>query len=219
MSTYLDIHPDNPQARLLAQAAALFEKKAVLAIYPTDSGYAMGARLGDKKGLQRLAQYCKRHQRHFLSMLCPDISTVSEHAYVDNVAFKYMKARTPGPYTFILRPKQHIVKQGLPYKRHTLGVRIVHAPVLLGLLTVLSEPLMSVSLQASSTSVHPPIFDYMEEEETIPTRVSHCPKAIFADHAAYVDLMLSVGSYCSSSSTVIDLTTGKPTVLREGQDE
>lgn len=148
MGEIIEIHPANPQSRLIAEAARVLEKGGV-AIYPTDSGYALGCLLEQKDALERIRQIRQLDKDHLFTLLCRDLSHISNYAQINNPLFRYLKAHTPGPFTFLLKATKEVPKRLLHPKRRTIGIRVPDNQVVQDLLSALSQPLMSVSLELS----------------------------------------------------------------------
>ncbi len=145
MSQYFAIHPDNPQKRLISQAVAIIEKGGVIA-YPTDSCYALGCHLGDKRAMERIARIRRTDAKHNFTLVCPDLSAIAQYAHVDNRAYRAIKSLTPGPYTFILRATSDVPRRLQNPKRKTIGIRVPDNAICRELLQELDEPLMSSTL-------------------------------------------------------------------------
>ena len=144
MAQYFRIHPDNPQLRLITQAVAILRKGGIM-VYPTDSCYALGCRLGDKDALERIRRIRRLDERHNLTLMCRDLSELAVYAKVGNAAFRMMKALTPGPYTFLLAATRDVPRRLQHPKRKTIGVRVPDNAIALALLAALPEPILSRS--------------------------------------------------------------------------
>ena len=192
------LHPQNPQVRLIKQAAQLLRDGAVIA-YPTDSSYALGCRLGDADALKTLRQLRGVDDKHHLTLVCADLSELGHYARVDNHAFRILKLGTPGPYTFILEGTREVPKRLLHPKRATLGLRVPDHPVVLALLAELGEPILSATLIAPDET-HP-----LNDPDTIAGRM---PRSL--------GLILDAGQTPEEATTVIDLTGSAPEVIRIG---
>ena len=145
MARYLSVHPDDPQPRFVAQAAAVLREGGVIAL-PTDSCYALGCALGDKDALERIRQIRGVDDRHHLTLMCRDLSEIATYARVDNAQYRLLKATTPGAYTFILEGTKELPRRLLHPKRKTIGLRVPEHPVVSALLAELGEPLLSSTL-------------------------------------------------------------------------
>src|SRR5512137_1287543 len=192
MAQFFSIHPDNPQPRLIKQAADMLRDGAVI-VYPTDSGYALGCRLEDKDAVTRIRQIRGKDDKHLMTLVCRDLSELAKYARVDNAQFRLLKNNTPGSYTFILEATKEVPRRLQHPKRSTVGLRIPDHPVALALLDELDEPLLSSTLILPDA--HQPLTDVDEIREYLETRV---------------DLIIEGGSVGIESTTVIDLTESAP---------
>lgn len=198
---YLQIHPVNPQPRLISQAAAVVRNGGVI-VYPTDSCYALGCQIGDKAAMERIQRLRKLEAGHNFTLVCRDLSDLSTYARVGNQEFRLLKALTPGPYTLIL-PASHEVPRRLQNpKRKTIGLRIPDHPIVRALLEALNEPLMSVTLILPGFSQ--PLSDPQEMREVLGNQV---------------DAIIDAGGCGNELSTIIDLTGEEPRVLRQGKGD
>src|SRR3954470_21035592 len=145
MAQYFEVHPQNPQPRLLKQAVALLEKGGVLAV-PTDSSYALACHLDDKAAADRLRQIRGVDEKHHLTLICRDLSELSNYARVDNKQYRLLKAATPGPYTFLLEATKEVPRRVSHPQRKTIGLRVPDHRVLCELLTLHGEPLLATTL-------------------------------------------------------------------------
>lgn len=201
MAQFFQIHPDNPNPRLVRQAAALLREGAVI-VYPTDSGYALGCHLEDKEAVARIRQIRNLDEQHHLTLVCRDLSELANYARVDNVQFRLLKHNTPGAYTFILQATKEVPRRLQHPKRSTVGVRIPDHPVALALLRELGEPLLSSTLILPGANF--PLTDVDE---------------IRAALEQTVDLIIEGGVVGIEPTTVIDLTGAAPQLLRAGRGE
>jgi tRNA threonylcarbamoyl adenosine modification protein (Sua5/YciO/YrdC/YwlC family) len=201
MSQFFTIHPINPQPRLIKQAADLVRNGAVI-VYPTDSCYALGCHLGDKEAVVRIRQIRGVDDKHHMTMVCRDLSELARYARVDNVQFRLLKNNTPGSYTFILEATKEVPKRLQHPKRSTIGVRIPDHPVALALLEELGEPLIS------STLILPNEEFAMNDAEQIRDLLQH-----------QIELVVDGGAVGFDPTTVIDLTTDTPVVVRFGKGD
>ena len=199
MSQYFEVHPVNPQRRLLRQAVEILRKGGLI-VYPTDSLYALGCALGSKGCMERIRRLRKVDQRHNFTLVCRDLSELATYARVDNQAFRLLKAATPGPYTFILRASHEVPRRLQTPKRKTIGLRVPDHPVAQALLDELGEPLMSSTLLLPGDEL--PMTDAREIRE----RLEH-----------EVDLVIDGGGCGIEPTTVIDLTEEPPRVVRVGK--
>jgi len=145
MSQFFEIHPDNPQQRLIGQAVSIIQQGGVV-VYPTDSCYALGCHLGDKAAMERIARIRRTGPKHNFTLVCRDLSDISLYSRVDNATYRILKSLTPGPYTFILRATNEVPRRLQNPKRKTIGIRIPDNAICQSLLTELDEPMMSSTL-------------------------------------------------------------------------
>lgn len=199
MAQYFHIHPVNPQRRLVRQAADIVKAGGLIA-YPTDSCYALGCRIGDAKALGRLRRVRGMDPKHHLTLMCRDLSEIATYAIVDNVQYRLLKVATPGAYTFILRATREVPRRLLHPRRKTIGVRVPDHVVAHALLEELGQPMLSATLTLPGAA-NPPA-----EAGEIRTVLEH-----------EIDLVIDGGSCGILPSTVIDLTTDVPLVLRRGK--
>ena len=198
MSQFFQIHPENPQARLIKQAVDIIRKGGVV-VYPTDSSYAVGCHIGDKSAVDRIRALRRLDDKHNFTLVCSDLSQLGLFAKVDTSAFRLLKAHTPGPYTFILSATREVPRMLMHPKRRTIGLRVPQHPIAQALLAELGEPLMSVTLILPGESL--PLSDPYEIREKI-------------EHQ--VDLIIDGGYGGLEASTVVNLTDGDPQVTRVG---
>jgi tRNA threonylcarbamoyl adenosine modification protein (Sua5/YciO/YrdC/YwlC family) len=198
MSQFFQIHPDNPQIRLVKRAAELIREGAVV-IYPTDSAYALGCHLGDRKALERIMQLRAVDKHHNFTLMCRDLSELGTYAKVDNSTFRLLKANTPGAYTFVLPGTSEVPKRLLHEKRKSIGLRIPDNRIALAILEELDEPLLTSTLILAGEN------EPLNDPYDIRDRLEH-----------QVDLIID-GGYCGlEPTTVVDLRDGAPVILREG---
>lgn len=198
MARYFDVHPENPQPRLIAQVVGIVRADGLIA-YPTDSCFALGCQLGNAQGLERIREIRHLDARHHFTLVCLDFSQLSQFAHVSNAVFRAVKACTPGPYTFILPATKDVPRRLLHPKKLTVGVRIPGVPVVRALLEELGEPLVSSTL-------------LLPGEEAPMTQGWEIKEAL--DHA--VDAVVDAGECGTEPTTVIDLSGSGPEVLRVG---
>lgn len=198
MSQYFEIHPDNPQKRLIQQAVEIIRSGGVV-VYPTDSGYAIGCQLGNKAGVDRICQIRDLDKEHNFSVMCRDLSELSIYARVDNDAFRLLKNNTPGPYTFILKGTKEVPKRLLNPKRKTIGIRVPSNKIALALLEEMNEPIMSTSLILGQSEV-----------------TESDPDMIRQQLEKRVDLIIDGGNKAEHPTTVVDLSEGTPEIRRHG---
>jgi tRNA threonylcarbamoyl adenosine modification protein (Sua5/YciO/YrdC/YwlC family) len=198
VARYLDVHPDNPQPRALQQIVAALQDDALIA-YPTDSGYALGCRIGNRDGRDRILRIRGLDDKHHFTLVCRDFSQLGQLVHVDNAAFRAIRSATPGPYTFILTAMPEVPKRLLHPKKRTVGVRIPDHVFVQALLEELGEPLLT------STLILP--------GETEPRTMGWEIKEDL-DHE--VDIVIDAGDVRPEPTTVIDWSEGAPEVLRRG---
>ncbi|EKE84306.1 L-threonylcarbamoyladenylate synthase [Idiomarina xiamenensis] len=202
MSQYFEIHPENPQARLIQQAVAIVRQGGVV-VYPTDSGYAIGCQLGDKGAMERICQIRSVDKDHNFTLMCRDLSELSTYARVDNNAFRLLKNNTPGAYTFVLKGTKEVPRRLLNPKRKTIGIRVPTNRIALALLEDLGEPLMSTSL----------ILDGNEFAEADPFHIREVLEK-------RVDLIIDGGNRGEQPTTVVDLADDNQIrILRYGKGD
>jgi tRNA threonylcarbamoyl adenosine modification protein (Sua5/YciO/YrdC/YwlC family) len=201
MSQFFSIHPENPQARLVRQAVEIIRKGGII-VYPTDSAYALGCHLGDKKALDKIRQIRQLDKNHNFTLMCRDLSELSVYAKVDNQIYRSLKAHTPGPYTFILEATSEVPRRLMHAKRKTIGLRVPENAIALALLEDLGEPIMSVTLIMPGDEY--PLTDPYDIRDLL-------------EH--HVDLVVE-GGYCGlEPTTVVDLTGEAPDVTRQGMGQ
>ena len=198
MSQFFQIHPVNPQQRLIHQAVEII-RGGGLVVYPTDSSYALGCQVGDKRGMDRIRRIRALDSKHNFTLVCRDLSEISTYARVDNSGYRLLKTLTPGPYTFILRATHEVPRRLQNPKRKTIGIRVPDHPIALALLAQLGEPLMSSTLILPGKVM--PGTDAWEIRE----RLEHD-----------VDLVIDGESCGLEPTTVIDMMGDVPQVVREG---
>ena len=199
MARYLSIHPEDPQPRMLAQAAEILRDGGVIAV-PTDSCYALGCGLGDKDAVERIRRIRGVDDRHHLTLMCRDLSEIAQFARVDNAQYRLLKATTPGSYTFILEGTKELPRRVLHPKRKTIGWRVPDHKVALALLAELGEPLLTSTLMLPGDES--PLTEGWEIQDRLD------------DH---IDLILD-GGYCGTEpTTVVDLTNWPPELVRAGR--
>ena len=199
MSQVLNIHAENPQLRLIKQAVEIIKDSGIM-IYPTDSAYALGCRIGNKAGLQQITRIRQFDSKHNFTLVCRDLSEIALYARIDNSAYRLLKAYTPGAYTFILRATSEVPRLLMHPKRKTIGIRIPDHPVVQALLRELDEPILSSTL-------------IMPGEENPPYEIND----IKDDLGHAVDLIIDSGFCGLEATTVVDLVDGSPRLLRAGK--
>lgn len=201
MSQFFVLHPENPQSRLIKQAAKMIQEGAVI-VYPTDSAYALGCQLSNKDALDRIRRIRRLDEAHNFTLVCRDLSELSTYAIVDDSTFRLLKAHTPGPYTFILRATHEVPRRLLHPKRDTIGLRIPDSKIVHALLEELRQPIMSVSLILPDEEY--PFVD---------------PYDIYEIIGNQVDLIIDGGPCSLTPTTVVDLVSGTPKILRVGKGD
>jgi tRNA threonylcarbamoyl adenosine modification protein (Sua5/YciO/YrdC/YwlC family) len=197
----IEIHPADPQPRLVATVVRAIREGALIA-YPTDSSYALGCHIGDKRAMDRIRRIRRTDKKHNFTLVCSDLSEISVYAKVDNWAYRMVKSMTPGPYTFILQATREVPKRLQNPKRRTIGLRVPDHPLVHAMLEDLGEPIMSSTLSLPGDDR--PLTDPLEIEE----RIGHD-----------VDLIIDAGPTGIEPTTVIDLTHGSAEVLRVGRGD
>lgn len=198
MSQFFQIHPDNPQQRLIRQAVEIIRADGLI-VYPTDSSYALGCHVGDKRGMERIRQIRALDKRHNFTLVCSDLAEIATYARVDNSGYRLLKSLTPGPYTFILRATHEVPRRLQNPRRKTIGIRVPDHTIAQALLGELGEPLMS------STLILPGRDMPETDARKIRDRLEH-----------EVDLVID-GDRCGvEPTTVVDMVEGAAQVLRRG---
>ena len=194
MAQYFQIHPDNPQKRLIKQVVEIVRDGGVIA-YPTDSSYALGCHIGDKGAMERIRRIRQVDDKHNFTLVCRDLSEIALYARVSNSDYRILKAHTPGPYTFILSASREVPRRLLNPKRKTIGIRVPDNVIAQALLEELDEPLMSSTLILPGETL--PLSDPEEIRETLQHDVD-----------AVID-----GGYCGlEPTTVVVLNHGEAEV-------
>jgi tRNA threonylcarbamoyl adenosine modification protein (Sua5/YciO/YrdC/YwlC family) len=198
MSQYFQIHPVNPQARLIRQAVEIIRADGLI-VYPTDSSYALGCHVGDKRGMERICRIRALDDKHNFTLVCRDLSEIAIYAKVDNSAYRLLRSLTPGPYTFILGATHEVPRRLQNPKRKTIGIRVPDHPIAQALLAELGEPLMSSTLILPGKEI--PETEAAEIRERLEREV---------------DLVIDGGHCGFEPTTVVDMSSGTPQVLRQG---
>jgi len=201
MAQRFDIHPDNPQPRLITQAVYRLREGA-LAVYPTDSCYAIGCTLDNQTAVRDIARIRQTDKDHNFTLLCRDLAEIATYAKVENWIYRLLKAHTPGPYTFILPATRDVPRRVQNPKHKTIGIRVPEHPVISALLAELGEPLMSSTLLLPDADL--PLND---------------PDEIVARLDRNVDIIVASGSCGVEPTTVVDLTGEYPRLLRRGKGD
>jgi tRNA threonylcarbamoyl adenosine modification protein (Sua5/YciO/YrdC/YwlC family) len=201
MTQYFEIHPENPQPRLLRQAAQIIQSGGIAAA-PTDSAYALVCRLDDKNAVEKLRRIRGVDEKHHLTLLVRDLSEISTYARVDNRRYRLLKAVTPGPYTVILDATHEVPRRLSHPSRKTIGLRVPENAILLALLEELGQPLIGTTLQL-------PGDDHMLSD----------PEEVRERIGKQLDLIIDGGAGTLEATTVIDLTGDEPVLLRQGRGD
>ncbi len=198
MARYLDLHPVNPQPRLISQVVEALRDDALIA-YPTDSGYALGCQLGNRDGRDRILRIRQLDDRHHFTLMCHDFAQLGQFVHIDNSAFRAIKAATPGPYTFILPATGEVPRRLMHPKKRTVGVRIPDHVVVCALLEELGEPILTSTL----------ILPGEEDPRTLGWEIKE-----ELDHQ--VDIVVEAGETSAEPTTVVDWSEGYPEIVRVG---
>ena len=201
MAQFFTIHAENPQPRLIRQAAEILRAGGVI-VYPTDSCYALGCHIGDKDAERQIREIRQVKSDHHFTLVCRDLSEIAHYARVDNQQFRLLKAATPGSYTFILQATREVPRRLQHAKRATIGLRVPEHPVAQALLEELGEPILSATLQMPGDDL--PLNDPEEIRERL---------------AKHVGLIMDAGFCGVEPSTVIDLSGDVPQVIRKGKGD
>ena len=201
MSQYFEIHPANPQPRLIRQAAQIIESGGIVAV-PTDSAYALVCRLDDKAAVEKLRRIRGVDDKHHLTLLVRDLSEIATYARVDNRQYRQLKAVTPGPFTVILEATREVPRRLSHPARKTIGLRVPENAILLALLEALGQPLIGTTLQL-------PGDDHMLSD----------PEEVQERLGKQIDLVIDGGAGLLSPTTIVDLTGPDPVLLREGRGD
>jgi tRNA threonylcarbamoyl adenosine modification protein (Sua5/YciO/YrdC/YwlC family) len=201
MAFLISIHPVNPQPRLIRQAVAAMRDGSVI-VYPTDSTYALGCLIGDKDAMERIRRIRDADKNHNFTLVCRDLSEIAKYARVDNSQYRTLRAFTPGPYTFLLEATREVPKRLQNPKRRTIGIRVPDNRIVALLLADLGEPIMSSSLLLPGET------ESMTDPHEIKERLEH-----------QVDLVIDGGAGGLEPSSVVDLASGVPVVIRSGKGD
>ena len=201
MSQFFQIHPDNPQARLIGQAAQIVRDGGIVAL-PTDSCYALVCHLDDKDAVARLRRIRNVDDKHHLTLLCRDLSEISLYAKVDNQQYRLLKAATPGAYTFILEATKEVPRRLSHPSRKTIGLRVPENRIVHALLEELAQPLLGTTL------ILPDEDEPLTDPEDVRDRLNKV-----------VDLVIDGGACSFEPTTVIDLTSSEPVLQRQGRGD
>lgn len=201
MARIVEVHPTHPQARRIAEIVAAIRNGGLIA-YPTDSSYAFGCHIGDKKAMDRIRLIRRTDKDHNFTLVCSDLSEISLYARIDNWAYRLLRSLTPGPYTFILQATREVPKRLQHPKRRTIGLRVPDHPIVHAMLEALGEPIMSSTLLLPGDDL--PLTDPYEIER----RIGH-----------QVELIVDAGATGIEPTSVIDLSGGAVEVLRVGRGD
>lgn len=201
MAQFFSVHPDNPQQRLLRQAAEILAGGGVI-VYPTDSCYALGCSMGDKAAIERIRRIRRFDKQHNFTLVCADLSAISTYARIDNSQYRLLRGHTPGPFTWILDASREVPKRLQHPKRRTIGIRVPDNRIVHDLLEAHGEPIMSATMILPGEE--DPATDPWELRESL-------------EHE--VDLVID-GGYCGlEPTTIIDWSDGTPVLLRAGKGD
>ncbi len=201
MAQFFQIHPENPQQRLVHQAVEILRGGGVI-LYPTDSSYAIGCRVGDKAAMDRIRRIRRLDDKHNFTLVCRDLSEISLYTRLENQQYRLIKSLTPGSYTFILKATKQVPKRLMHPKRKTIGIRIPDNRIALALLEELNEPILSSTLILPGEAL--PMMDPYDMKQTLESQV---------------DLIID-GGYCGyDPTTVVVMEDGEPWVARHGKGD
>ena len=201
MARIVEIHPSDPQPRRIAEIVATIRRGGLIA-YPTDSCYAFGCHIGDKRAMDRIRRIRQTDKNHNFTLVCSDLSEISLYARFDNWAYRLMKSLTPGPYTFILQASREVPKRLQNPRRRTIGLRVPDHPIVHAMLSALGEPIMSSTLTLPGDEY--PLTDVVEIEDRIGNQI---------------ELIVDAGPIGIEPTSVIDLSEGSAIILRKGKGD
>ncbi len=199
MSQFFEIHPENPQKRLIAQAVEILRDGGVV-VYPTDSSYAIGCSLGDKSAMERIRRIRRVDDKHHFTLVCSDLSEIATYAKVDNSDYRMLKSLTPGPYTFLLKATHEVPRRLMHPKRRVIGIRVVENDIVRALLDELGQPIMSSTL-------------IMPDKDMPETDAEEIRDLLERD----VDLVIDGGNCGFEPTTVINMSDKLPVIVRQGK--
>lgn len=199
MAQFFSIHPEQPQPRLIRQAAEILRDGGIVA-FPTDAAYSLGCRVGDADAVARIRAIREVDERHHFTLMCRDLSEIAIYARVDNAQFRLLKATTPGSYTFILEGTKELPRRILHPKRKTIGLRVPDHAVPLALLEELNEPMLTSTLLLPGDDL--PLNDPEEIRDRLEKRI---------------DLVVECGACGLEMTTIVDLTGPAPELVRAGR--
>lgn len=205
MSQLRQLHPENPQLRIIQQAQNVLASGGII-VYPTDSGYALGCLMGHQAAQQRIRQVRQVDDKHFFSLVCRNLSEIGNYAVINNSQFRLLKANTPGAYTFILKATREVPKKLQHPKRSTIGIRVPDHQVTQAILDVIDEPLLSMGLNASFIS---------GDADGVGCQGWEIEDAI----GPQVDMILDIGNCPFLETSVINLTQDVPELIRAGEGD
>ena len=201
MAKLIEMHPIDPQPHRVSMVARIIKSSGLIA-YPTDSSYAFGCHIGDKKAIDRIRQIRRMGKNHNFTLVCADLSEISVYARIDNWAYRLIKSLTPGPYTFILLATREVPRMLQNPKRRTIGLRVPDHPLVQAMLNVLQEPIMSSTLTLPGDEM--PLTDPLDIEE----RIGH-----------QIEAIIDCGPTGFEPTSVLDLSSGEVNVLRVGRGD
>jgi tRNA threonylcarbamoyl adenosine modification protein (Sua5/YciO/YrdC/YwlC family) len=201
LSQYFSVHPENPQKRLISQAVEIIKQGGVV-VFPTDTAYAIGCHIGDKDALDRIRRVRGLDEKHLFTLVCRDLSELGTYAKVNNIAFRQLRAHTPGAFTFVLEATKEVPRRLHSGKRKQIGMRVPNNPILLDLLGELGEPMVSSTL--------------LMPGDEFPLNEPWDMRDILEHH---VDLIIDGGYAGIEETTVIDLSDEVPKLIRQGKGD
>jgi len=199
MSQFFEIHPDNPQKRLILQTIEIIDNGGVV-VYPTDSSYAIGCHLGDKSAMEKIRRLRQVDDKHHFTLVCSDLSEIATYAKVTNADYRLLKSLTPGPYTFLLKATNEVPRRLMHPKRRMIGIRVIEDPIVKAILEALGQPIMSSTLIMPGNDM--PETDAHE----IRDKLEH-----------QVDLIIDGGNCGFEATTVINMVESPPLIMRQGK--
>lgn len=201
MAQFFQIHPDNPQTRLIRRAVEILLEGGVV-VYPTDSSYALGCQIGEKTAMERIRRLRQLDDKHNFTLICRDLSEITTYARIDNQAFRLLKSLTPGPYTFVYEATKQVPRRLLHPKRKAIGIRVPDHTICRALLGELNQPILSTTLIMPDADA--PLTDPYEMRELLDK---------------HVDLIID-GGFCGlEPTTVVDMTAEPPILVRRGKGD
>jgi tRNA threonylcarbamoyl adenosine modification protein (Sua5/YciO/YrdC/YwlC family) len=201
MAQFFQMHPDNPQPRLIRRAVEILLAGGVI-VYPTDSSYALGCQIGEKSAMERVRQIRRVDDRHNLTLVCRDLSEIATYARIDNQAFRLLKNLTPGPYTFLDQATKQVPRRLLHPKRKSIGIRVPDNAICQALLAELDQPILSTTLILPGDEL--PLTDPYEMRDLL---------------GHQVDLVIDAGFCGLEPTTIVDMTMFPPVVVRAGKGD